>query len=174
MAEGRRQAVVRAREVVLPWVHVWSAGMSASLKRALPADKVVTMYRNETRYLKLKGCYVRTASTCSARHRRAAARVQACLEGSASTRRGLHAARSFGQRARAAATGLHMVGIRQTPPTPDGTSPRSCRPGQRWASCEQCQCETPRAADGKIAVWCVSILSVLYCRRCCHRGLWGA
>ena len=48
----------------------------------------------------MKGCYVRTSTACSARHRRAAARVQACLEGSASTRRGLHAARSFGQRAR--------------------------------------------------------------------------
>ena len=85
--------MVRAREVVLPWVHVWSAGMSACLKRALPADKVVTMYRNETRYLKLKGCYVRTSTGCSTRHRRAAARVQACLEGSASTAEATHTQR---------------------------------------------------------------------------------
>ena len=29
---GSRQAVVRAREVVLPWVHVWSAAMSVRLR----------------------------------------------------------------------------------------------------------------------------------------------
>ena len=29
---GSRRAVVRAREVVLPWVHVWSAAMSVRLQ----------------------------------------------------------------------------------------------------------------------------------------------
>ena len=41
---GSRRAVVRAREVVLPWVHVWSARMSVRLQSVhFSAEKVVTM-----------------------------------------------------------------------------------------------------------------------------------
>ena len=118
----------------------------------------------------MKGCYVRnfTAGRCS-RHRRAPpAFKRACGKFCFhATRPPCVPARGAQRPARARRQGTRRqgstwVGIRQTPPTPDGTSPRSRRPGQRWASCEQCQCETPRAADGKIAVWCVSILSVLY------------
>ena len=57
MAGGRRQAVVRAREVVLPWVHVWSAGMSVlAFKRALLADKVlvVTMLQKRNQVFEVK------------------------------------------------------------------------------------------------------------------------
>ena len=65
MVGGTRQAVVRAREVVLPWVHVWSARMSVRLQASnehFSAEKVVTRkestirYRNETRYLKRVFC----------------------------------------------------------------------------------------------------------------------
>ena len=126
------------------------------------------MHKNETRYLKLKGCICGLSHRCRccSRHRRAAARVQACLESSASTRRVLHA-RGAQLRPARAATGLHMVGIRQTPPTPDGTSPRSRRPGQRWASCEQCQCETrgPRTVNSLCGAsplyWCFTVQEVL-------------
>ena len=56
---GSRRAVVRAHEVVLPWVHVvWSAAMSVRLQSGRFSQKVVAMLRDETRYL--KGCFVRT------------------------------------------------------------------------------------------------------------------
>ena len=88
-----------------------------AFKRAPNAEKVVTLlcYRNETSFVRkhetsfLNGCFVRTCSParhcrCCSRHRRAAARVQASLESSASTR-SLLAARS-----RAATSGLPLVG----------------------------------------------------------------
>ena len=62
--------MVCAREVVLPWVHVWSARMSVRVQAStehFSAEKVGVVtskeystirYRNETRYL--KGCFVRT------------------------------------------------------------------------------------------------------------------
>ena len=51
--------------------------------------------------------------------------------------------------------GSTWVGIRQTPPTPDGTSPRSRRPGQRWASCEQCASARPRWPRRTVTNRCV-------------------
>ena len=57
---------MRAREVVLSWVHVWSARMSVRLQASnehFSAEKVVPRkefstirYRNETRYLKSVFC----------------------------------------------------------------------------------------------------------------------
>ena len=88
------------------------------------------------------------------------------VESSASTRRGLHAERS-GQRARGD-SGLHMVsafGNRRRP-----TAPRR-GPAGTWATLgkllEQCQCETPRAADGKIH-HCA--LVIIYIIRPCYNG----
>ena len=50
--------MVRAREVVLPWVHVWSARMSVRLQaqRALFAEKVVTMLQKRNQVLERVFC----------------------------------------------------------------------------------------------------------------------
>ena len=50
MTEGRRQAVVRAREVVLPWVHVWSTTMSDRLRSVhFCFSRESSCYSDETR-----------------------------------------------------------------------------------------------------------------------------
>ena len=72
--------------------------------------------------------------------------------------------------------GSTWVGIRQTPPTPDGTSPRSRRPGQRWASCEQCASARPRWPRRTVTNRCVVRplpLSVCFTVRGAVRGSEG-